>query len=116
MRYMLTIYNNDATLQAIEGPDREEFERAHLAVQEELRTSGELVDTHELDDVDARVVRVEAGERTAADGPLTRAGDWAGGYYVVDCADVDRAAEIASRFVEARYAPVEVRRVVEGTS
>jgi hypothetical protein len=112
VRFMLTIYNNDAALRAIEGPDREEFERAHRAVQEELRASGEFVDSHELADVDARVVRSRAGRPIATDGPLMRTEDWAGGYYIVDCVDIDRAAEIAGRFVEARYAPIEVRRVV----
>ena len=112
MRYMVTIYNNDATLQAIDGPDREEFERAHRAVQEELRASGELVATHELSDADARVVRSRAGERIVTEGPLTRGADFAGGYYVVDCTTINRATDIAGRFVEARYAPIEVRQVV----
>ena len=112
MRYMVTIYCNDAAMTAIEGPDREEFERAHRAVQEELRASGEFVDSHELSDLDSRVVRSRAGALTVTEGPLGRTEDWAGGYYVVDCVDIDRAAEIAGRFVEARYAPIEVRRVV----
>ena len=111
MRYMVTIYNNDATMQAIGGPDREEFERAHHEVQEELRGSGEFVESHELSGLDARVVRSAAGEPVKTDGPLKTATDWAGGYYVVDCVDIDRATEIAGRFVEARYAPIEIRRV-----
>ncbi|MBW4043139.1 MAG: hypothetical protein HIU86_13640, partial [Acidobacteria bacterium] len=93
MRYMVTIYNNDATLQAIEGSDREEFERVHRTVQEELRASGELVATHELSDVEACVVLDRAGERIVTDGPLTRVGDFAGGYYLIDCVDIERAAE-----------------------
>lgn len=112
MRYMVTIYNNDATLAAIEGPDRDEFERAHRAVQEELRASGELVATHELSDVDAVVVRSRDGEHIVTGGPLTRGDDFSGGYYILDCVDIERAAEIAARFTEARYAPIEVRRVI----
>lgn len=112
MHYMVTIYNNTAALTAIEGPDRDEFEQAHLAVTEELRASGEFVDSHELSDRDARVLRREHGRLSVTVGPFARAEEWVGGYYVVDCADIDRAVEIAGRFVEARYAPIEVRRVV----
>lgn len=114
MRYMLTIYNDDATMRALEGPDGAECERVHRAVQEELKASGELVETHELSPVDARVVRNRSDEPAVTVGPVTGGSGWAGGYYVVECADIDRAAEIAGRFVEARYAPVEVRRVVLG--
>jgi hypothetical protein len=112
MHYMVTIYNTEAAITAIEGPDREEFERAHRTVNEELRASGEFVDSHELSDRDARVVRIERDGPVVTDGPVVHAKAWVGGYYVVDCVDIDRAVEIAGRFVEGRYAPVEVRRIV----
>jgi hypothetical protein len=109
---MVTIYNNEATLQAIEGPDRDAFEQAHRSVNDELRASGEFVDSHELSDVDARVVRSAQGSVSVVDGPFSETKEWVGGYYLLDCVDIDRAVEIAGRFVEARYAPIEVRRVV----
>jgi hypothetical protein len=39
-----------------------------------------------------------------------------GGYYIVDVAGVARATEIAARFGEAEFAPVEVRRLSSDSS
>jgi hypothetical protein len=35
------------------------------------------------------------------------------GYYMVECASVERATEIASRLPEAPYSPIEIREVIE---
>lgn len=37
--------------------------------------------------------------------------DIVAGYYIVDCADLDRAVEIAGKLGEARLWPIEVRRI-----
>ena len=111
MQFMVTIYSNEAALAAIEGTGKEEFEQAHKSVIAELRASGELVDSNELSDIDARVVRTAGGQLAVIDGPFSESKEWVGGYYLLDCDSMDRAIEIASRFTEAQYAPVEVRRV-----
>jgi hypothetical protein len=110
VEYLILIHNNAETEAAIQGEAQEEFQRAHDDLQRELKASGELVETQILDDAQARVVRT--GEAPlVTDGPYAELREWVGGYYRVDCADLDRAVEIASRFVEARWSPVEVRRI-----
>jgi hypothetical protein len=111
MQVQITIFNTDEAVRAIEGDAKQEFEQAHQAVQRELTASGELVDTNVFSDVDARVVRLDGDRLAVTDGRYTEAGVWAGGYYRVECASLDRAVEIAGRFVEARWAPIEVRRL-----
>jgi hypothetical protein len=112
VQYQITIYNTADAVRAIEGDAQEEFEQAHESVQRELKASGELVESNVFSDVDAKVVRVEGGTPVVSDGRYSAAGVWAGGYYRVECAGLDRAVEIAGRFVvEARYAPIEVRRL-----
>jgi hypothetical protein len=113
VEYLILIYNNAETEAAIQGDAREEFERAHQELQRELTASGELVETQILDDERARVVRTGA-EPLVTDGPYAELAEWVGGYYRVRCADLDRAVAIASRFVEARWSPVEVRRIGVG--
>lgn len=113
MEYLILIYNNADTEAAITGEAREEFQRAHDELQAELTASGELVETQILDERQARVVRTGA-ETLVTDGPYAELREWVGGYYRVDCADLDRATAIAARFVEARWSPVEVRRIGEG--
>jgi hypothetical protein len=112
MKYMITIYNNASANAAIDGEAAEEFERTHREIGEELNASGELVASNELSVPGAKVVRVNEGTTTVTDGPFSEGKETTGGYYLVDCATMDRAIEIASRFVEARYAPVEVRALM----
>jgi hypothetical protein len=116
MRFLITIYVNRETDAAWEGPESAALQKAHDDVQAELRASGEIVDSDELDPEGARVVRRRDGRSIITDGPFTEAREIAGGYYVVDCADLDRATAIAARFEEARFGPVEVRRLVHASS
>lgn len=103
MRYLLLIHvTNDEPLS-------QRGMEAHRAVQAELKASGELIDTSEL--AEGRLVRRTSGELVVTDGPYTETAEIIGGYYLVDCVDIDRATEIAGRFVEAEFAPIEVRRI-----
>ena len=76
MQYMVMIYNTEATRKAFEGSEREAFEQAHRTVTEELRASGEFIDSHELSPADARVLRLEHARPTVTDGPVTEAEQW----------------------------------------
>jgi hypothetical protein len=111
MRYLVTIYNNSETEAAITSTAEAEFEQAHEALQAELKASGELVDTQVLSMSDARVVRSTPEGVVVTDGPFTEVKEWVGGFYLLECESLDRAVEVAGRFVEARYSPIEVRRL-----
>ncbi|MBO0828045.1 MAG: YciI family protein [Streptosporangiales bacterium] len=112
MRYMVLIYGNQATWDALNAR-MDEVERAHRALSEELTASGELVGTQALSSIGAQTVRVDAGVPTVTDGPFTEAKEMLAGYYLLDCASRDRAVEVAGRLPEAPYSPIEVRRVMD---
>jgi hypothetical protein len=57
----------------------------------------------------ATVVRVENGVTTMTDGPFAETKERLGGFWVLQCADLDEALVWASRCAEACTAPVEVR-------
>ena len=111
MKYMILIHTSAASDLAIQSESLAEFEDAHGAVIGELSTTGELIDTHELAVAGAKVVRTNGG-LSVTDGPFAETTEWVGGYYIIDVASENRAIEIAARFVEARYAAVEVRALV----
>ncbi|MET0992059.1 MAG: YciI family protein [Lacisediminihabitans sp.] len=111
MQYMILIYTSAASAEAIQTEALDEFRAAHGFVIGELTASGELLDTHELSVPDAKIVRTREG-LSITDGPYAEAAEWVGGYYLIDVANEARALEIAARFVEARLATVEVRRIV----
>ncbi|HEX6447184.1 MAG TPA: YciI family protein [Streptosporangiales bacterium] len=111
MKYMVLIYGNQATWDALSGR-MDEVERAHRVLADELTASGELVGTQALSAVGAQTVRVQDGVPAVTDGPFTEAKELLAGYYLVDCASRERAVEIAARLPEAPYSPIEVRRVM----
>jgi hypothetical protein len=111
MKYLLLIHNTaegDAAIESHLGEPGDR-DRTHAAVCAELEASGELIATAPLEYDRTLVRRGDAGVTAVTDGPFAEARELVGGYYLVDVADLDRAVEIAGRFVESRFAPVEIR-------
>jgi hypothetical protein len=67
----------------------------------------------ELEDPsDARVVRVRDGETVVTDGPFAETKEVIGGYFIVDCKDLDQAIEVAQRVPLVDKGSVEIRPLV----
>jgi hypothetical protein len=62
---------------------------------------------------DATTVRVRNGEVLATDGPFAETKEQLGGYFLVDCKDLDEAIEIAGKLPGARSGSIEVRPIWE---
>ncbi len=112
MKYVILIYGNPAS-RAIWDDLPAEERAAGLAdyarLNEDLADSGELVVSQALADPSlARRLVVRDGV-PATDGPFAEAKEVLAGIYLVDCASLERAVEIAWRIPEARYGLVEVR-------
>jgi hypothetical protein len=75
--------------------------------------TGELVGTHALaDPSQSAVVRGRPGAFTVTDGPFAEAKEYMGGFYLVDCENVERAHELAAMIPGTDRIPVEVRPVI----
>jgi hypothetical protein len=83
-----------------------------LGFAEELKTQGKLRAVESLAG-DERGVRVQVrqGRTRAVDGPFTEAKEMVGGFFLIDCADMDEAKALAQRCPAAAWATVEVRPV-----
>src|SRR6516162_5112916 len=62
---------------------------------------------------DATTVRVREGETLTTDGPFAETKEQLGGYFVVDCKDLDEAIMAAAKIPGARTGSVEVRPIWE---
>jgi hypothetical protein len=114
MRYMLLLYDNDDTRDAFFGPGGEPLGAEMDALLTELRESGELIATDPLaDPVQTKTVRASGGAPVVTDGPLAEAKEHFGGYLILDCESMERAVEIAGRWPSVRYAPLEVRPIMD---
>jgi hypothetical protein len=82
-------------------------------VNASLQEAGVLVRNGPLHSVaTATTVRVRGDETELTDGPFAVTKEVLCGYYVLECADLDRAVGHASRLPWARYGSVEVRPIV----
>ncbi|RTL66988.1 MAG: YciI family protein [Pseudonocardiaceae bacterium] len=87
---------------------------AHNRVREAMDAAGELVAAEALQGQDvARRVRLRDGQVVATDGPFAEVKEHLAGYYLVDCASIEKAVEWASRMPEAEFVDIEVRPVLD---
>ena len=114
MRYALLICTEEATAAAM-GPDERSAEMdRYFAFQEEMSSRGVLLGGERLrPTTDATTVRVRDGDVLTSDGPFAETKEQMGGFYLVECADLDEAIEIASKIPSARFGSIEVRPVWE---
>src|SRR5919106_6445456 len=110
-QYMLLVYQEevDAAAQA----EREQVTPMLVELHASLREAGLLVGVQRLHSTEsATSVRVRDGETEITDGPFAVTKEVLAGYYVLDCADLDEALELAARLPIARWATIEVRPVM----
>ena len=109
MRYMLLIYqdekNADMSPQAMGQWDAFTREVSEAGVQEDGRAL-QPVST-------ATTVRVRDGETVTTDGPFAETKEQLGGFYLLNCKDLDEAIAYAAKIPSAPTGSVEVRPVME---
>jgi hypothetical protein len=108
MRYMLSIYV-DPTAEG--GADMSEW----WAYNQAAEKAGVLVGGDALDSpTTATTVRLRGGERLLTDGPFAETKEQLGGYYILDCKDLDEAISWAERIPSLpHFGAVEVRPLMQ---
>jgi hypothetical protein len=114
VKYMLLIYDNAKSRETFLGEQGEDLMAEVGAIMKELTESGELVGGEALaDPSNTKTIRLVDGVPAITDGPFAEAKEHLGGYLIVDCESVERAAEIAVRWPNARFTPLEVRPLMD---
>ena len=131
MKYMILAYASQRDYDAMAGKPAAgepgwtgaDFEAVGQFMEQfakDLAESGELVDTRGLTaPSQARRIRLAGGAPVVTDGPYAEAEEVLAGYWIVDCASLDRATQIAAGLTAApgpgarEQAAVDVRPVAE---
>ena len=83
---------------------------AYMAYNMELAGAGVLVGAASLQPIaTATTVRVKSGKPTTTDGPFAETKEQLGGYYIVNCANLDEALKWAAKCPGADGGSCEVR-------
>ena len=111
-KYMLLLYAGQAD--AREQAEREAQLPEMIRVTEGLRDAGVLLGADRLCPVEAATtVRVRDSDVELVDGPFAVTKEYLGGYFLLDCADLDEALRHAASLPLAAYGSVEVRPVMD---
>jgi hypothetical protein len=85
----------------------------YLSATDAMAAAGVLVDSAPLQPPSAAsTVRVRGGKPLVTDGPFVEMKEEIGGYYVLDCADLEEALRWMRTVPAAEYGAVEVRPVM----
>ena len=92
MRYLLTIYDDESTWNDVTPEQSAQVMAAYGAFGEAAQSAGVLLGGEGLQPTStATTVRVRDGEALTTDGPFAETREQLGGYYLLDCKDLDDA-------------------------
>ncbi|RPI99285.1 MAG: YciI family protein [Chloroflexi bacterium] len=114
MRYIALIYNEENGTGELNEAEWAEMMTKYNAFSAEARAAGVTAGGEALQPTHtATTVRVRDGNIQTMDGPFAETKEVLGGYYILDCANLDDAIHWAAKIPGARHGSVEVRPLVE---
>ena len=113
MQYMLLIYDAESAEPAPGTPEFEAMMGGYYAFTEKVKSDGVMVAGDALEKVaTATTVRVRNDSTETTDGPFAETREVLGGYYLLDCKDLDEAIQYAAQIPSAKYGSIEIRPVM----
>lgn len=111
MKYLLLMYATESDMPT--NTSAEEFQAAAKAwytLEQEIKAAGVWEGNNGLSSVaDATTLRIREGKTLTVDGPFAETHEQLGGYFLINCKDLDEALSWAAKIPTAKYGSVEVR-------
>ena len=113
MKYLLMIYTNEQQ-DAQRTPEEQEANMGeYFAFTNEIREAGVMLGGEALQPTTtATTVRVRQGQTASTDGPFAETKEQLGGFYLLDCKDLDEALRYAAMIPVAEFGTIEVRPIM----
>ncbi len=112
MKVLALIYSEEGRWDSSTEEQRNEMYARYRAFGEQagekVLEGAELAPTRS-----ATTVRIRDGETQVTDGPFTETKESLGGFYLLDCSDLDEAAKLAAQIPGAATGAVELRAAAE---
>jgi len=114
MRYIMLIYS-DEVMEAQRSQAENEVQMAeyyaftNLVRERNVYQTGDALQPTST----ATTVRVRNGKPLVTDGPFAETKEQLGGFYILECQDLDEAIELAARIPSAKDGSIEVRPILE---
>ncbi|MGD1072318.1 MAG: YciI family protein [Bryobacteraceae bacterium] len=113
MKYLMLIYANEAATSTLAPDEMNSMIAGYGAFTAEAQEKKVYAGGNPLQPSStATTVRVREGKTLITDGPFAETKEQLGGYYLLECRDLDEALEYAAKIPGAAYGSVEVRPII----
>ena len=114
MRYLLLIYGAEVPAEQVSAEEWQQVMAEHEAFTANITKRGAYIGGEALHETTkATTVRMHNGKPVLTDGPFAETKEQLGGYYLINCKDLDEAIEIAKLCPGSKHGAVELRPVME---
>lgn len=113
MQYMALIYDTENNRQNLSPDEQQQLMADYGTFTEEIKKAGVFIAGDALKPADtATTVRIREGQVLTTDGPFAETKEQLGGYYLLECKDLDEALHWAAKIPTVKYGSIEVRPVM----
>ncbi len=113
MQYLLLIYTPEAVENALPPDAQKTYMDGYWAFSKEVADNQMHLASEALQPVaTATSVRVRDGKTVITDGPFAETKEQLGGFYLLECANLDQAIEMAAKIPGAVHGTIEIRPIL----
>jgi hypothetical protein len=110
MKYLLLMYADEAIGSEYSKEEAQAASKTWAEFRREISASGALVSSGGVTPVaTVTTVRVRNDKTLITDGPFAETHEQLGGYFLVDCDDLDEAIHWAEKIPTAKFGSIEIR-------
>lgn len=114
MQYLVLIYSDEKAGADASPEENEAWMGEYIAYTEALQKAGVMAGGEALHPTStATTVRVQNGKKITTHGPFAETKEQLGGFYLLNCKDLDEAIDWAAKCPGARVGSIEVRPVMD---
>lgn len=113
MQYVLMIYAAESASPEPGTTEHDKMMQGYNELSQEWEAKGLKKGGNALDSIaTATTVRVRQGKAQTLDGPFAETKEQLGGFFLLECKDLDEAIQCAGRIPSAQFGSIEIRPVV----
>jgi hypothetical protein len=110
MKYLLLMYADESIGANYSKEELQDAAKTWAAFRKELAASGVLISSSGVaPSTRPTTIRVRNDETLITDGPFAETHEQLGGFFLVDCQDLDEAIRWAEKIPTAKYGSIEIR-------
>ncbi|MBC8099179.1 MAG: YciI family protein [Armatimonadetes bacterium] len=115
MRYLVLMYNDPAAFASMTQEQQQAEYGAYMAFNAAAQAQNALRSAEQLQPTaTATSLRIRDGKTLTTDGPYAETKEQLGGFYILDCANLDDAIALAKQIPAVKHGVIEIRPLLEG--